>query len=203
MRRLVFVRHGSTEANTTGVLRGWSGDPLSSEGYRQAEMTAVALRTMLPIDAIYTSTLTRAVQTGEVLAKALTLPAIARDDLRELNLGSMEGHSERELWDYFAERAGLATGEMRDVEFPGGESARSFVGRVMASMSELHERHREGTVVVVSHGVFTMVALGLWLEPDPTQWPKYRVENCSITEVTFEPDARLMRLNDRGHLKHE
>lgn len=201
VNRIVFVRHGSTDSNATGVMRGWSDDALSPLGQWQAERTAQFLRTLPQVDCIYTSTLPRSMQTGEILAQQLGLALRARDDLRELNLGALEGRTERELWDYFAQQAGAERGlsGMRDVTFPGGESVSNFLSRVLSALADIGQQH-DGSVLVVSHGVLTMVALGLWLEPDVMQWPKYRVDNGSVSEVVFEPAPHLVRLNETAHL---
>ena len=34
-----------------------------------------------------------------------------------------------------------------------------------------------------------------------SQWPKYRVDNGSVSEVVFEPAPRLMWLNETAHLR--
>ncbi len=203
MKRIVFVRHGSTDSNATGVMRGWSNDPLSELGRRQAELTARCLSTQPKVDCIYTSTLPRSRQTGEILAQRLGLELQARDDLRELNLGALEGRTERELWNYFVQQSG-AEGRLRgmhDVMFPGGESASGFLSRVFTALTDINQRHANGSVLLVSHGAWTMAALGKWLEPDLTQWPKFRVDNCSISEVVFEPAPHLAQLNETQHLQ--
>jgi len=204
MKRITFVRHGSTDSNTTGVMRGWSDDALSDLGRWQAERTARHVSTLAPADVIYTSTLPRSIQTGDILARHLCVPAHARDDLRELNLGTLEGRGERELWQYFIAQAGAERGlsHMRDVTFPAGEAVSQFLPRVLMALADIGAQH-DGSVLVVSHGVLTMVALGLWFEPDVTQWVKYRVDNCSISEVVFEPSLQLVRLNETGHLTND
>ncbi len=201
MRRIVFVRHGSTDSNATGVMRGWSDDALSDLGRMQAEQAARYVATLAPVDVIYTSTLPRSTQTGDILSQRLGVPTHARADLRELNLGTLEGRSERELWQYFVAEAGAERGlsNMHDVTFPSGESVSQFLTRVVMALADIGAHH-DGSVLVVSHGVLTMVALGLWFEPDVTQWAKYRVDNCSVSEVVFEPTLQLVRLNETAHL---
>ena len=204
MKRILFVRHGSTDSNATGVMRGWSDDSLSELGRGQAELTARFLSTQPKVDGIYTSTLPRSRQTGEILARHLGLEPQARDDLRELNLGTLEGRTERELWSYFVRQSEAEVGGpsgMRDMVFPGGESASGFLSRAFTALADIGQRHADGSALLVSHGVLTMVALGKWLEPDLTQWPKFRVDNCSISEVVFEPAPRLARLNETQHLQ--
>ena len=169
---------------------------------RQAERTAEYLSTLPPVECIYTSTLLRSSQTGEVLARRLGVSSEARDDLRELNVGTLEGRTEAELWEYFVQQSGAeqGLGGMREVVFPGGEAVSAFLSRVLAALGEIGARHPDGSVLVVSHGVLTMVALGIWLEPELTRWPRFRVGNCSVTEVVFDPAPRLVRLNETAHL---
>ncbi len=202
MKRVVLVRHGSTAANAGGVMRGWSDDPLSALGVQQASRTAQFVRTLPPVDIIYTSTLPRAVQTGEAIARALERELHTRDDLRELNLGALEGRTERELWAYFARgtEEGRAAGAMQDVAFPGGESAKGFLARVLTAWADIGRQH-DGSVLVVSHGVFSMVTLGMWFEPDFTRWPRFRTDNCGVSEVVFAPAPELVRLNETTHLR--
>ena len=201
MKRILFVRHGSTDSNATGVMRGWSDDPLSALGRRQAKQTARFLRTLPPADYIYSSTLPRSIETAEIIAGHLGLVVHSRDDLRELNLGTLEGGAEHELWNYFAQQANAEGGlsGMHDVVFPRGESVSNFLARTQRALSDIDRRHA-GSILIVSHGVQTMVALGVWLEPDLTKWPAYRVDNCSVSEVLFEPAPRLVRLNETRHL---
>jgi broad specificity phosphatase PhoE len=201
MKRILFVRHGSTDSNATGVMRGWSDDALSALGLRQAALTAQYVATLPPVECIYTSTLLRAVQTGEALARQLGVAMRKRDDLRELNLGALEGRGERELWQYFAEQAGAERGlsGMKDITFPNGEKVSEFLMRALMALADIGQTH-DDSVLLVSHGVFTMVALGMWLEPDVTQWPKYRVDNGSVSEVVFELAPKLVRLNETKHL---
>ena len=201
MKRLLLVRHGSTDSNTTGVMRGWTPDPLSAWGRRQADLTAQYLKTVPAVECIYTSTLVRAVETGHILAAALKVPVHAREDLRELNLGTLEGRSERELWEYFAKHSGAERGlkGMADVVFPDGEAVAQFLQRTQKAFGEIIASHSD-SALIVSHGVQTMVMLGMWFEKDLTKWPQFRVDNCSVSEVVFEPAPRLVRVNDTKHL---
>jgi broad specificity phosphatase PhoE len=201
LNRILFVRHGSTDTNAAGLMRGWTDDPLSDLGRRQATATAAYLSKLAAPDAIYCSNLPRAVETARVIAARLDLPICVRADLRELNLGTLEGRSEAELWGYFMQQSGAAAGggPMRDVVFPNGESVLGFIERTRAAMADIISQPPD-SALVVSHGVQTMVALGLWLEPNPTRWPAYRVDNCSVTEVVFDPAPRVVQLNDTRHL---
>jgi broad specificity phosphatase PhoE len=202
MKRILIVRHGTTDANAAGVMRGATNDPLSDLGREQAKQVAAAIGSDQTIECIYTSTLTRAAETGDIIRQVIDVPIQRDEKLCELNIGEMEGCTESELWDYLSAHVDHEKGltSLLHFSFPGGEMLSAFLARVSTAMFTISKTH-EGTVVVVAHGVVTMVALGLWLEPKFSLWKKFLVDNCSITEVSFEPAPKLVRLNDKAHLQ--
>ena len=60
MTRLLFVRHGQSEANLEGVFAGQIDPALTELGYRQAECTAEFIAKTYQVDAVYSSDLQRA-----------------------------------------------------------------------------------------------------------------------------------------------
>ncbi len=100
--RLYLIRHGQSVNNLlwteTGADKGRSVDPeLTPVGYAQAERVAEFLRdeldARLPLNGLYkdaarplllyTSLMTRAVQTGQLIARALNVPLVALSDAHE------------------------------------------------------------------------------------------------------------------------
>ena len=208
MKKIVIVRHGTTESNASGVMRGQTDDALSEVGRAQATATAEYLSrpnalegTAGQIECVYTSTLARAIETGHYIAEKLHVPEHRNENLCELNIGDMEGCSESELWDYLSKQVDHEKGmtALLNFSFPGGEMLSAFLSRVSKSLFEISKVHQE-SVILVSHGVVTMVALGMWLDPKPSNWKKFLVANCSISEVSFEPRPTLIRLNETSHL---
>jgi broad specificity phosphatase PhoE len=190
-------------------MRGLSDDPLSDLGRVQAQLTAEHLkeRQLLvgqttQLECVYTSTLARAIETGAIIAETLKLPEHRLLDLCELNIGDMDGCSESELWDYLSKNVNAEQGltDLLNFSFPSGEMLSAFLARVSKSLFEISKVH-QGSVLLVSHGVVTMVALGMWLDPSPSNWKRYLVANCSISEVAFEPRPNLVRLNETAHLQ--
>ena len=89
--RLYFVRHGESEANTTGLFSNRPpGAALTAAGREQAESLAVRLHDA-GITQIYSSPLLRARQTAEILSAALNAPVEVTDALREYDMGIYEG----------------------------------------------------------------------------------------------------------------
>ena len=71
MKTVIYiVRHGESEANKTGILTGITEVALSELGLMQAEKVCEYLADK-DIDAIYSSTISRAVATVSPLAKKI------------------------------------------------------------------------------------------------------------------------------------
>jgi len=62
--RIYIVRHGETEENKQKIIQGQLDTPLNSEGEKQANLVAKALRD-IPFDVCYSSDLSRAASTAE------------------------------------------------------------------------------------------------------------------------------------------
>ncbi len=82
MTRILLVRHGESEWNADGRWQGQADPPLTERGRRQAVHAASALGT---IDAIVTSDLERASETGAILARLLGVDQVV--DQRVVLLG--------------------------------------------------------------------------------------------------------------------
>ena len=198
---LLLIRHGQTDANVAGIWQGATDDPLNAIG--QAQALAVAARLASDgrqIDAIYSSPLGRTRQTAEAIAQALNhrQPLQIDPGLGEYDLGEWEGLSyevlrhEKRLWERMAADPHWAPS--------GGESAVQFVTRTLRTLQGIATRHPGQTVVVVGHGGAIATALAMLLEGAGDRWTSYQMDNCAITELTFDPQPRLVRFNDVKHL---
>lgn len=111
--KLYFLRHGiAAEKNQ------WKGEdrsrPLTDEGIAKMKGSAATLAALdLEIDAILTSPLTRARQTGEIVAKQLKLSAKFKEDAR-LAPGFDEKRLRSILRDYPKQEALLLVGHEPD-----------------------------------------------------------------------------------------
>src|SRR5437764_2130754 len=96
MTTFLLIRHGETDAVGKSLM-GWRpGLHLNTRGKGQAEELAKTL-CELPIRAVYTSPLERAIETAEPLARRHGLSPIPLPDLGEMHLGEWEGLSMTEL----------------------------------------------------------------------------------------------------------
>jgi broad specificity phosphatase PhoE len=141
MTRLVLCRHAHP------------GD--AAEAARLAD----ALRG-LPLVAVYTSPLARAVTTAELIAAAHGLRPVEVADLRELDFGEVDGLQFDEL------PSDLQRGLLEhptEVRFPGGETYAELRARVAVALAEIVDRHPGATVAAVSHSGAIRAALATWL----------------------------------------
>jgi probable phosphoglycerate mutase len=90
-RVLLFARHGETEWNATGRWQGQTDVPLNERGRAQAEALGAWLRGQR-VEAIASSDLSRARETGEIAGRAIGLTVSYVDaGFRERAYGIFEG----------------------------------------------------------------------------------------------------------------
>ena len=151
---IVFETHSISEDNERGIASGWLPGRLSERGRALAKEVGERRRHD-NISAVFTSDLTRAVETTEIAFADTGIP-IHRDwRLRECNYGALNGMLRAQL---DAERL------LRiDQPFPNGESWREAVDRVKGFLDELAATHDHDRVLMIGH-VATRWALDHFVE---------------------------------------
>ena len=166
MTRFFLVRHGETEWNRLRKIQGISDIPLNDTGRSQA----AALGDILSkhrFDLIVSSPLSRALETAQIVARKLGMPApLAIQDLVERNYGEAEGSSGLELDTLYPP----------GTEIPGREDRADVTKRVVRTLHDLAIRHPEADILAVAHGavircVVDYAAPGEYSEP---------ITNCSV-----------------------
>jgi len=146
---VVFETHSTSEDNEAGVATGWLGGRLSEAGRKQAAQLGKR-RGGDGIDVVFTSDLNRAVETAQIAFGSADVPVLVDWRLRECNYRRMNGMQRTQL---DAERSARL-----DELFPGGESWREAVQRVVVFLDELVEERDGQRVLVIGH-VATRLAL--------------------------------------------
>ncbi|MFI5035961.1 MAG: histidine phosphatase family protein [Acidimicrobiales bacterium] len=147
---ILLVRHGAT-ATTGQILPGRApGLHLSERGRTQAQAVATRLGE-LPRrpSALYFSPLERARETAAPIAKVLRLRAVAERGLLECDFGAWTGRRLAHLRRRAEWRA--VQHSPSTFRFPEGESFDEMAHRVWETLERLAKRHRNRTIVVVSH----------------------------------------------------
>lgn len=145
MRTVVYLcRHAAYE-NPQDIFHGrLSGFPLSEEGRRDARRLARELSAR-PIVAVYSSPLTRAYQTAQIIAAEHNLPVSVDPRLIDIKT-PLEG-APRQYIDSID-----GNFYTPDLIAAGGEQLREIVSRMHECITEKASQHKGRELVVVSHG---------------------------------------------------
>jgi len=205
--RLVLIRHGEATCNKEGVFGGPLGcRGLTELGRRQAAALLERLlmsRELMTSSVLYSSTLSRAVETAAILAPGIANLAVELDEeLCELQPGDADGMSWEQVIATYGEPDWDA--DPSRVVAPGGESWLGFYERCERALRRIVAQHRGELVVLVVHGGVIEQAMKMLFDLAPETRMRLRTENCSMTEIEFsERGKRLLRYNDRAPLAAE
>lgn len=180
-----FLRHGETTANAADIIAGATDSPLTETGLVQARRAAECLAAE-PIAAIWTSPLSRARHTAEVVARQLDVRLIVHPGLAERNWGAWEGQP----------RASLD----RSATPPGGESPEAFRLRTRAALATIDGPF---PVLIVAHSgiareLHAMICAKPFVRPDnavPILWRPDAQGHWTFVEMS--PRRHPASLGDR------
>lgn len=150
MTRLIVVRHGVTPTNNEHRYTGQLDVPLTDRGHEQAKCVARYLAENEHVDAIFSSDLSRAMDTARPTAEALGVPVVPMRELRELDMGVFSGMAYRDVKrDYSELEARRATDPT--VRPPEGESFADLFCRIDRAVDAILAAHAGGTVAIFTH----------------------------------------------------
>jgi 2,3-bisphosphoglycerate-dependent phosphoglycerate mutase len=197
---LLLVRHGQSAANRDGRMQGRLDTPLTAAGMCQAEATADRLAAHAPVDALYSSPLSRALETARIIGNPIGIAPVLLDDLIEIDLGVATGLRRDEARQRWKPPLDSLYHTALKPRWPGGESLRHLTQRAARAVDGLRARHPSGKVIVVSHKV-TLRWMLAHLLSNTGQMPAYAFDHCAITEVILgDVEPFLACANDRSHL---
>ena len=198
MTRFLLIRHAE-HAMGMRTLAGRTPEvPLSSEGYRQADVLAERLG-KLKIDALYSSPILRCGETAERIALPHGLEITTAEELIEIDFGDWQGRTVESLependWRRFnAFRSG--------VQAPGGELYLAVQLRVVRLMLDLRTRHEGETVALVSHADPLRAALLHFLGIPMDLFLRLEISPASVSVLTLDKwGPRVLGVNHTGDL---
>ena len=176
--------------------------PMNELGIEQAKRLAVALENK-GINSIYSSDLSRAFKTAEIIAERLKLEIIPVKEFREHSMGELDGTE----WTEELEEMNHEDFEKLMVEV-NGEALDSFYNRVWDKFLEIVDKHPEnGNLLFVMHGGCTRTIIMKILNSTEDVFSVTRQNNCCINIISYDNEKKRYRfviekLNDTNHL-HE
>jgi glucosyl-3-phosphoglycerate phosphatase len=160
LRGVLLARHGQTNDNLPPLrFQGFRDTPLNDTGRAQAHELAdkIAARPD-SIVALWSSDLSRARETAEIVGARIGLEPRLEPRLREANRGEWEGHLFPDIERSDPERFAAWMRGGASWRFPGGESLQEQQDRVMAALSDIAAAG-ELPALAVCHGGSIRVAL--------------------------------------------
>ena len=194
MPTLLLIRHGENDYLKQNKLPGrLPGIQLNIRGQEQAAEIARTL-SQLPIKAIYSSPLERAVETAKPLAMSLELGIQLRPDLTDTDVGQWAGRSWRvlgrtRLWKVIQKTPS-------QFQFPGGETFVQTQERVVHTLDAIASKHADELIAVVFHADPIKLAVAYYLGLSLDNFQRLTVHTGSVTIMKMDASgAKLLALN--------
>jgi probable phosphoglycerate mutase len=197
MTILLLIRHGENDYSKKGRFAGrLPGVHLNERGLKQAEDLGAALKEV-PLKAVYSSPLERAMETAAPIARSRGLEVIPDPGLLESDIGKWEGLSVRRvaLTKYWrvVQNAPSRAGH------PGGETFQQAQTRIVTALDAICARHKPRDLVAcVFHADPIKLAVAYYLGLPLDHFQRLACDTGSVTIlVVHEMGAYLMRQNQR------
>lgn len=189
--KIILIRHA--QARSPDGKYG-PDTPLSPLGLKQAALLTSSFVVERSLAAVYCSPYRRAVQTAEVLSKALNMATRVDPRISEFQV------SLAALDDLQRKRTDVILWRPEDQGAPDGESIEEFFQRVYSACDELCDRHPDETIALVTHAG-TIDAMFRWAVGIAANRPwtfEVEVGNATISEIEVWPHGRI----DGGPPRH-
>jgi broad specificity phosphatase PhoE len=179
---VLLARHGETDDNREPLrFQGWRDTPLNKTGRRQAHELAERVAAT-DIASLWSSDLSRARETAEIVGARVRLKVRLDARLREGNRGAWEGRLFRDVAREEPERFAAWLRAGADWRFPGGESLKEQQQRVAACVEEI----RGGGLrpaLAICHGGSIRVILCLSDPRGLDAFHSFEVPNVALVSV--------------------
>jgi broad specificity phosphatase PhoE len=201
MTKVYLVRHGQTAWNVGEIFRGRADIPLDDTGRKEAELAGEALKDA-GIHAVYSSPLSRSMETAQNIAKFHNLTVTPLEAITDIGYGEWEGQNNEQVKAKYPDLHRLWRTEPHKVRFPKGESLGEVRTRTMAALDELVARHKDQNIVVVAHRVPNKVICCALIGLDNSHFWRIQQDTAS-TNLFTRTNGRwvVSYLNDTSYLK--
>ena len=202
MTEIYLIRHAEAEGNIYRRNHGQYDSLLTPMGVQQVGVLEKRFASV-PVDACFSSDLTRACMTAQAICRPKNLPLHRCREFREVCFGEWEDkpfgyidHFDKEAMDRFRLNP-------RDLRVKGGERFEEYTGRFIGKMTQIARDYDGKTVAIFSHGA---VLRGVLMElfgfgeggPVPV------CDNTGVSHIFYENgEYRADYLNDNSHLPRE
>lgn len=200
---LILVRHGQTALNREERVQGQSDAPLDEVGRRQAACVAARLG-KLPLRAVFSSPLRRALETATAIAKPHGLAVRVEPGLIEMDVGDLDGITYQEMHARYPDLLQAWKKDAGAVRLPGGETVAEILARSWPVLRKALAGEGRGPAVLVSHAFILQSLVCKAMDIPLTRFDGVCHDLAAMTVLQFRNGrAAIMSLNDRCHLPSE
>ncbi len=205
MTEFILVRHGFSVTNKSKCFTGQMDVPLDEVGKEQGKIVSSYIYENYKVDAIYSSDLMRARDTLALLSEKTGVPITTRKDLREINVGAVQGMSFSDFTEKYPEEFKKRQENFGDFKFPDGESNKELMERALFAIDEIARENEGKRVVIATHGGVIRTLVCAFSGLDISRLSDVpRLHNASLTVIKYDKGKAEFLLKDyTGHLSEE
>ena len=197
MPLLLLIRHGENDFTKKHKLAGYTPNVhLNERGQSQAQALADALKEV-PIKAIYSSPLERAVETATPIAAARSLEIQNEAGLLETNVGKWQGRSLAAL--RLQKHWKVVQNAPSRAQFPEGETFYECQTRIVTALDSISRKYKPQDIVAcVFHADPIKLAIAHYIGLPLDHFQRLSCDTGSLTALYVnESGANLIKLNQR------
>ena len=184
---LILVHHGDTDWTVKRKLQGWTDISLNETGRAQMQELSKQLAD-LPIAAIYSSDLSRAAESAQIIAQGHECDIILAPELKGEDHGNLDGldKSQYSKDPHYIQYKQLSAEEKIFTSLgEAGESKADVARRAIPFIKQIAQKHPGETVVIVTHG-------------GVLKFINFLLGNYTAQEIDEVPHGRIMYYDATG-----
>lgn len=158
VKTLYLIRHGHTVGGDEKRYKGSIDVPLSEKGIEQMRRTSEFFKG-ISLSAVYSSPLSRALKSADIIAETYGLRPVVVPDLRERSFGIWEGMSFNEIKERYPEEFEAWAANPLKYSPIGGESTIEVRDRVARVLEDILSNHGNEKIAIVAHGGVNRIIL--------------------------------------------
>ena len=197
MKRLIFVRHVSTDANEKGVLCGKMETEINEKGKKELDILYKMLINTR-IDSVHTSNSKRCIETAEYIIKDRNVEIKRTDGLSENSFGDFEGMTFNDIEVKFPDEYKKLCEQGNKYRFPNGESTEDSYKRVSDEIDNIINDDDNENILICAHAGSIRNALAYLINNNCDAHWKYKIENASVGIVEVDYGFAVLTALNKG-----
>ena len=210
MRKIITIQHTQSEQHLNKMIGSWSDWDLTASGIDQANNIGKRLSSEINVNeyVLYSSDLSRAKRTAEIVGSYLGTSPIYTEALREFHLGEAIGHSKE--WAKNNLCCSVFPGtvdwsqKVDDIPFANSETKLDVWNRVSVFLDNVL-RATDKNLIIVSHDGTLSILFAIWLGLDIEQLNRIsffgKTGGVSFLCEDDHGNRIIHRLNDMSYIQ--